>query len=68
MGAPMKETELWMRLDTHLGRGYSRVWSAEHSLAELGGRTVDQAIDDGVSFKAIWRAVWGALELPASER
>lgn len=64
----MKETELWARLDGHLGRGYSRVWSAEQSLAELGGRTVDQAIDDGIAFKAIWRAVWGALELPASER
>ncbi len=43
----MKETELWVRMDTHLGRGYSRVWAAEHNLAALGGRTVDQAIADG---------------------
>lgn len=64
----MKETELWARLDTHLGRGYSRVWSAEHSLAELGGRTVDEAIAAGISSKDIWRAVWAALELPAGER
>lgn len=64
----MKETELWLRMDTHLGRGYSRVWAAEHNLAELGGRTVDQAIADGMSFKEIWRAVWAALELPPRER
>lgn len=64
----MKETELWVRMDTHLGRGYSRVWAAEHNLAELGGRTVAQAIADGYSSKEIWRAVWAALELPAQER
>lgn len=64
----MKETELWSRMDIHLGRGYSRVWAAEHNLADLGGRTVDQAINDGMSFKQIWRAVWAALELPARER
>jgi hypothetical protein len=64
----MKETELWVRMDTHLGRGYSRVWSAEHSLAELDGRTVDQALAAGLSAKEIWRAVWAALELPVRER
>ncbi|MDN5761427.1 MAG: DUF3046 domain-containing protein [Microlunatus sp.] len=63
----MKETELWLRLDTHLGRGYSRVWAAEHNLADLGG-TVDQAIAAGRSSKEIWRAVWAALELPTRER
>ena len=60
--------ELWARLDTHLGRGYSRVWSAEHSLAELDSRTVDQALAAGLSAKEIWRAVWTALDLPARER
>ena len=48
----MKETELWARMDTHLGRGYSRVWSAEHSLAELDSRTVDQALAAGLSDQA----------------
>ncbi len=64
----MKETELWARMDTHLGRGYSRVWSAEHSLAELDSRTVDQALAAGLPAKEIWRAVWAALDLPIRER
>ena len=64
----MKETELWARLQQHLGAGYYRVWAAEHSLSELGGRTVTQAIDDGLPSKSIWRAVWAALELPATDR
>lgn len=64
----MKETELWARLNRHLGESYARVWAAEHSLAALDGRTVQQALDEGERAKAIWRAVWADLELPARER
>lgn len=64
----VKETELWQRLQHHLGVGYYRVWAAEYSLAELQNRTVAQAVADGVPVKAVWRAVWAALELPPRER
>ncbi|WP_133753738.1 DUF3046 domain-containing protein [Naumannella halotolerans] len=63
----MRETELWERLDKHLGPAYSRVWAEQNVLPGLG-RTVREAIADGVSFKRIWLAVWEALELPAAER
>ena len=55
-------------MEHHLGAGYARVWAREQSLRELGGRTVDQALADGVQPKAVWRAVWAVLELPARER
>ena len=32
----MKETELWQRLQHHLGAGYYRVWAAEPVLAPCG--------------------------------
>ena len=64
----MKETELWQRLEAALGSRYYRVWATEFSLAELGNRTVGQALADGMPSKTIWRAVWAALELPARER
>jgi Protein of unknown function (DUF3046) len=66
--AVMKETELWQRLQLHLGAGYFRVWASEYSLATLGQRTVVQALSDGIPCKIIWRAVWAALELPARDR
>ena len=66
--AAVKETELWQRLDQHLGVGYHRVWAAEFNLADLDNRTVVQALADGLPTKAIWRAVWMALDLPARER
>ena len=64
----MKETELWSRLQQHLGDGYARVWAAQYSMAELKDRTVVQALADGVPCKVIWRAVWTALELPLRDR
>ena len=64
----MKETELWLRLQHHLGAGYYRVWAAEFSLAALQHRTVVQALREGESSKIIWRAVWEALELPDRDR
>lgn len=64
----MREAELWMRLDEHLGSGYAAVWAEQVVLSELGGRTVVEALGAGVPCKRIWRAVWAHLELPASER
>jgi hypothetical protein len=51
-----------------LGPAYSRTWAATFVMASLGGRTAVQALDAGESPKAVWRAVWEALELPLSER
>lgn len=64
----MRETELWRRLDRHLGATYARSWADQTALGEIGSRTVTEAIRDGVPFRMIWEAAWAALELPASER
>lgn len=64
----MRETELWRRLEQHLGSGYAHVWAEQQVLAELGGRTVVEALAAGVAPKQVWRACWAALELPARER
>ncbi|HEY8454470.1 MAG TPA: DUF3046 domain-containing protein [Actinopolymorphaceae bacterium] len=64
----MRLTEFWRRMDHHLGPAYSRTWAREQVLADLGERTVLQALDEGWEAKDVWRAVWRALKLPASER
>ncbi|WOQ18465.1 DUF3046 domain-containing protein [Raineyella sp. W15-4] len=64
----MRETELWRRLERHLGPGYARVWAEQHVMADLAGRTVVEALAAGVPPKTVWRACWAALELPPSER
>ena len=64
----VRMTEFWARMERHLGGAYARTWAREHALLELDDRTVVQAFDAGEDAKTVWRAVWRALQLPASER
>ena len=64
----MRHTEFWARMEHALGASYARTWSREHVMAELGGRTVLEALDAGESPKQVWHAVWRDLGLPLSER
>lgn len=64
----MRHTEFWARMQAALGPAYAQVWAQEHVIAELGGRTVKQALDAGETPKTVWRAVWATLGLPPSER
>lgn len=64
----MRHTEFWHRMDGALGPAYSRAWAEQFVLAELGDRTVIEALAAGEPPKAVWAAVWRALHLPASER
>ncbi len=64
----MRHSELWSRMENHLGSGYAQVWAQRQVLRDLEGRTVDEALADGEEPKRVWRAVWAALELAPSER
>jgi hypothetical protein len=64
----MRHTEFWARMEHALGPAYARSWADMYVIGELGGRTASQALAAGVPPKEVWRAVWSALELPASER
>jgi hypothetical protein len=64
----MRHTEFWDRLDLALGTAYAGSWAEQVVLAEVGGRTVCEALDAGVPPKEVWLAVWRHLELPVSER
>lgn len=60
----MREVELWQRMGSVLPGGYATVWADQVVLADLGGRTVSEALGAGLPCKRIWRAVWRQLELP----
>ena len=64
----MRHTEFWTRMDIALGPAYSRSWASQYVVAELGGRTVEEALEAGESPLHVWRAVWAALELPPVDR
>lgn len=64
----MRHTELWERLEHHLGPAYYRVWAEQFVMSDLGRRTTQEALDAGVPPKEVWAAVHRVLELPPSER
>ncbi|MGJ3509499.1 DUF3046 domain-containing protein [Enemella sp. A6] len=68
MGDRVRLAELRERMARHLGAAYAPVWASMQVIAELQGRTVDEALAAGVPPKQIWRAVWAYLELDDRER
>ena len=53
-------TDFWERLEQAFGSGYARSIAADQSFAELGDRTIDEAIAQGIETVTIWRAVVAA--------
>jgi hypothetical protein len=54
-------TDFWSRLESVFGHDYAASVAADQVLAELNGRTVDQAFLAGVPTITIWRAVVAAF-------
>ncbi|MDI2132386.1 DUF3046 domain-containing protein [Yinghuangia seranimata] len=64
----MRLTDFWERMRAHFGETYADSFANDHVMAELGGRTVVQALDAGFETKDVWRAVCRAMDVPASQR
>jgi hypothetical protein len=50
------------------GPAYVQLFARDHVMAELGNRTVEQALAAGVPAKDVWRAVCVAMEVPVRLR
>jgi Protein of unknown function (DUF3046) len=61
-------TVFWQKMRGQFGDAYAASVAKDYVLADLGGRTVDQALADGVEPKVIWRAVCEAFEIPEESR
>jgi hypothetical protein len=53
-------TDFWERLEQAFGSGYARSIAADQSFADLGDRTINEAIAQGIETVTIWRAVVAA--------
>ncbi|SDY50354.1 Protein of unknown function [Micromonospora pattaloongensis] len=56
----MRLTDFWTRLEQAFGRGYAESIAADQVLPQLGGRTIQQALDAGEETVVVWRAVVAA--------
>lgn len=64
----MRLTDFWERMDAVFGAGYSRSWARDQVLSGLAGRTVQEALDEGLSAKRVWAAVVAQVDVPARLR
>lgn len=53
----MRETDFWARLEQVFGPGYAPSVARDQVLAQLGGRTIAEALAAGASAREVWRAV-----------
>lgn len=64
----MRLTVFWQRMADHFGEGYAETFARDHVMSELGGRTVNEALDAGWEAKDVWRVVCTTMGVPAENR
>lgn len=64
----MRRSDFWSRMYRLFGEAYAESFAQDFVLAELGSRTVRQALAAGYDAKDVWRAVCEEMKVPLSER
>ncbi len=64
----MRLTDFWERMEQTFGPAYARSWADDQHLAALDGRTVSQALAEGVDTKDVWSAVCAHAQVPSELR
>jgi hypothetical protein len=62
--AAVRRSDFWQRMEGFFGARYAESFAADHVLAELGHRTVREALDAGEDAKDVWRAVVVEMRVP----
>jgi len=57
-------TVFWELMTEQFGPTYVDSFASDHVMSELGGRTVNQALAQGISAREVWAAVCRSLDLP----
>ena len=50
-------TDFWSRLEESFGGVYAQSLAADHNFADLGGRTINEALAQGEDAATVWRVV-----------
>jgi hypothetical protein len=61
-------TDFWERMQGQFGATYAESLAKDQVLAQLGGRTVTEALEAGEPARQVWRAVCEAFDVPAKNR
>ncbi|MFC4051066.1 DUF3046 domain-containing protein [Actinomadura syzygii] len=64
----MRLTVFWDRMRQQFGEAYAESVAKDYVMAELDGRTIEQALADGESAKKVWQAVVATFDVPSTLR
>jgi DUF3046 family protein len=64
----MRITHLRQRMDEEFGPVRAAALTHDHVFAELGGRTVNGALEAGVDTKRVWAVVCATFDVPEERR
>ncbi|WP_016910062.1 MULTISPECIES: DUF3046 domain-containing protein [Streptomyces] len=64
----MRLTVFWERMTEYFGAAYADSFARDHVMSQLGGRTVNEALDAGWDAKEVWRVVCAVMDVPADKR
>jgi hypothetical protein len=55
-------------METEFGAARAAAMSHDHVFSELGGRTVEEALEAGFDPRVVWKAVCDAYDVPPTRR
>ncbi|KGN34674.1 histidine kinase [Knoellia sinensis KCTC 19936] len=64
----MRISHFWMLMNDEFGETYAPTLARDHVLGVLGGRTVMQALDEGVHPRIVWLALCEDMDVPQERR
>ncbi|MHA6781406.1 DUF3046 domain-containing protein [Pseudonocardia saturnea] len=64
----MRVTQFRELMNDEFGPARAASLARDHVFAELGGRTVEQALEFGLDPRDVWRAVCAAYDVPPARR
>ncbi len=64
----MRLTEFWDLMRAQFGDVYAQSVAKDFVFDNLGGRTIERALADGVDAKVVWRSVCDTFNVPEKLR
>jgi hypothetical protein len=64
----VRQTEFWYLMRKQFGDVYAQSVAKDYVFGNLGERTVERALADGVDAKVVWRTVCDAFNVPENMR
>ena len=66
--ALMRISHFWTLMNDEFGENYAPTLARDHVLGVLGGRSVSQALDEGMHPRLVWLALCDDMDVPPDRR